>query len=1136
MNRRKLMSSRGLSHRRRTTIEMLEVRQVLSGDPIGDSLLGDEAAFTQFESDEAFDAYLTELAVRQHQHLFDQPGGWWYYPEVDVAFGGPEAGDDGRFSDTNVQIEGIDEADIVETNGEFLYILSDNELSVVDVSQPASPHVTWHHTFEEGHWPQGLYLHEDRLSVISGQGGYYYGGPELVDPAIDLAVDAIYPPYPVSPPTVRTTTFDLHEAGQPSLLQTTEVDGWLVNSRSIDGTIYLVVQDSIDLPLPRLLDVEPSDPVTDDPTGDADADALFAPDIWYPNDEITQVYESEASYRAWLTETGFDVLPEFTRYGASGDQLTSGDLVAPTDILVEEGELYPQFLSVVTLDTGSLDTAPQETTTVITQASGELFMSHDAIYLFRGKWQADGVSTNILKFDVDTATGVVTPAARGSVPGTVLNRFSADEHDGFLRIATTEGWGVDATNYISVLGQTGTSLEIVGQTDVAPGETIFSARFLGDEGYVVTFLRTDPLFRLDLSDPTAPTVVGELEIPGFSDYLQPMGSEHLLGLGRDADPETGIATALQVSLFDVGADQPALVDRYHFPGGQGSWTNATWDPHAFGFYPEYGVLALPVSSYYSETPWGRSAYPTYALFVLSVDPTDGIALAHTVEHASPVLRSVRIDDNLFSISSHTIEVVSLGSDATALSSIDYRDGGPVLLRDIDQHGDTPDTATRVELWNGGAIEMISRLEEGGDVDVFAISPSSAGALALDAKFSSDSELQVTITDAAGDEVAHHVFAAGDGLLLETDARTDWFVAVSSVDGEATGDYAVSFHWRADPLADDHADEIGPDATYVDFSDHFAELFGVLGTVDDRDVFVTDIEADGRIFLEDGGFPGIALTVEVVSGDTVTHYESIPGEVPHELAVQEGDRVYLVVHWQGVPEDVLIPNEYFLLAHFEPGDGGNGGGGGQGEDDHVDHFGPDATPIGPGPAELFGVLSDAEDRDVFQLEVTADSTVRIDALIFVDTGLQLFRYDANGELLDAWRADETAPELEFRMSQGEMQYLVVDGNATGGPIDYFAHVDVQPISTDGGGNSRDPVTSSDLNGDGSIDSFDAGLMFANWGMQVTPAADGLASEATPFGDLNGDGMIDAADAAILFAAWTDLPDDTADDAVDALFDE
>jgi uncharacterized secreted protein with C-terminal beta-propeller domain len=255
------------------------------------------------------------------------------------------------------------------------------------------------------------------------------------------------------------------------------------------------------------------------------------------------------------------------------------------------------------------------------------------------------------------------------------------EHDGYLRVATTEfdwWWGTDdgqqdEGSVVSVLEQRGGSLVTVGQVDgIAPGEQIYATRFMGDKGYVVTFEVIDPLFTLDLSDPTAPRIVGELEITGFSSYLHPAGDDHLLAVGMEATPE-GQILGLAVSLFDVSDfANPALADRYlvELEEDQWSWSEAMSDHHAFTYHR--GVLSIPAYIAGPDEWFG-------GLVVIDVDLDDGLTELGRIDHstlATPdryphVRRSVYIEDYLYSLSTLGLKVSRLREPSVTIAEVPF---------------------------------------------------------------------------------------------------------------------------------------------------------------------------------------------------------------------------------------------------------------------------------------------------------------------------------------------------------------------------------------------------------------------------------------------------------------------------------
>ncbi|MBM4372743.1 MAG: beta-propeller domain-containing protein, partial [Deltaproteobacteria bacterium] len=257
--------------------------------------------------------------------------------------------------------------------------------------------------------------------------------------------------------------------------------------------------------------------------------------------------------------------------------------------------------------------------------------------------------THIHKFEFDPGSGFAHYVASGTVIGYALNQFSFDERDSVLRVATTLpdwGWWDDdedqSESFVSTLVQEGDTLEIIGQVGgLGMGETIQSVRFIGEQGYVVTFRQTDPLYVVDLSDPTSPEVTGELKVPGFSSYIHPLDDDHLLTIGRDGT-EDGEVLGLSFQIFDVSdpAD-PVQVAKTTLPEDQNgySWSEAQWDHHAFVYFAHLGLLAIPVSGYnwsWDEgNNWGSYVDAFFSrLDLYHVSVADGIEPVGSVSHAS----------------------------------------------------------------------------------------------------------------------------------------------------------------------------------------------------------------------------------------------------------------------------------------------------------------------------------------------------------------------------------------------------------------------------------------------------------------------------------------------------------------------
>lgn len=696
---------------RRLKLESLEARQML--DAAGaDDMPG--MAFSRFASAEELSQFLLDDALKQYESLFGQPT-WRWGPWDDVYLAGGIAVDAAvprtDHSTTNTQVAGVDEADIIETDGEFLYVLGEDDLVIIDAS-PADGMSVASRVAIEGQ-PIGQFLSGNRLAVLS-----YLSPSYEVYPAIDIAVRApsIWPG-PSHEPELKLTLVDVTDRSAPSVVTETTFDGSFVDARAIGDRLYVISSDTLGLPAPEYTCTpieNAEEPV--DVDGDGVGDRVIA-DYWYWPQE-TCVYESKESYLARVVGREIELgTPQMTSDpggmldsalsvsgttgGTAGGTVggstgstnvdipsVTGPLTQPTSIYRPAGGDQRSLISITTFDMASSLPGVLASTAVPTTTTTEVYASLDSIYLVNPDWGTRwdvGPATSLLKFDL-LDDGGVDLVARGHVSGQTLNQFSIDEHNGYLRIATTQGWGTQSQNAVYVLAQSGERLEIVGSiVGLAPGERIFSARFMGDEGYVVTFRQVDPLFALDLSDPTDPRVVGELKIPGFSNYLQAADESHLIGIGRNADL-SGRVQELQVSLFDVGdMTDPQLEGTYGIHVGDWSWSEATTDHHAVGFYPGYDVLAIPVTNgggweWIDRDGDGTREFYHYRprtdlwVFQLNLDPaTDeaAIELLGRVQHDGHIRRSVRIGDVLYAVSENTVSAHPILDPATQIAKVHF---------------------------------------------------------------------------------------------------------------------------------------------------------------------------------------------------------------------------------------------------------------------------------------------------------------------------------------------------------------------------------------------------------------------------------------------------------------------------------
>jgi hypothetical protein len=490
------------------------------------------------------------------------PGNGEPAPSGQSGQGEAAADDSDGFSGTTIQEEGVDEADVVKTDGEFLYVMTGQELRIVRATPPAELELLG--TYELEGYGRDLYLVGNLVVALTSTGGGFYGGL-IAEDDVEVALQPIaVEPWYIPRPQSVVTILDVSDRSQPVLVQRTALDGSIAASRMIDGVLRLVVAN-------------------------------------YPYHYYDLLPLGGSGVEPALAEVDSDdLLPDYETTDADG-KVTEGNVV-------EVGSIYRPadadgfgVTTVVTLDTAS----PADFDAVAVLAEpGLIYASTEALYLTDTEWYYDyrRIDTDIYKFAFEPGTVVAVGA--GTVPGRVLNQYSMGEFDGYLRVATTTddlwlwetGEQIPSTNSVYVLGEAEGKLAVVGSIEnLAVGEEIQSARFIGRRGYVVTFEQIDPLFTLDLSDPAAPRVVGELKVPGFSTFITPMDDDHLLTVGVYVDPAgPGWSEGVQLSVFDVSNfANPQLVDSVVI-GDSNTYSEATHNPKAFTYFAAGDVVALPV--------------------------------------------------------------------------------------------------------------------------------------------------------------------------------------------------------------------------------------------------------------------------------------------------------------------------------------------------------------------------------------------------------------------------------------------------------------------------------------------------------------------------------------------------------------
>jgi uncharacterized secreted protein with C-terminal beta-propeller domain len=515
-------------------------------------------------------------------------------------------------STTNVQEAGVDEPDLVKTDGKRIITVVDGTLRVVDV---ASRKVTGSLALP-GAAASQLMLSGDRALVVT---------TSLAMMEKPLAPNGFAPSGGAS-----IVLVDL--AGTPKVLGTLAVNGTYLDARQVGGVARVVVSSS-----PRLSYVYPDGSRT-------------TAQVQRENERILE----SAPVSSWLPH--YELTTPTSR--------SEGTLVDCSRISFPRQPTASSMLTVLTLDlAAALGTGDPVS---IVAAGDTVYGSEQNLYVadqyqaFAGGGKAVvNPTTAIHQFDI-SQPGPPKHVASGVVQGTPINKYAFSEYQGTLRVATTSGFGASSSqSSVTVLKRDGDTLAQIGKVDgLGVGERIYSVRFLGAVGYVVTFRQTDPLYTLDLADPANPRVVGELKINGYSAYLHPAGDGRLIGVGQDANGQ-GRISGTQVSLFDVrDPAKPERLAQYHLPGAN---SEAEYDPHAFLYWQATGLLVLPVT--------GQRGDDGGSLVLRLSD--NGFSELGTVRHPSGTLRrALVIGDDLWTVSDAGLMATS-GDRATQLAWVPF---------------------------------------------------------------------------------------------------------------------------------------------------------------------------------------------------------------------------------------------------------------------------------------------------------------------------------------------------------------------------------------------------------------------------------------------------------------------------------
>ncbi|MBU5689352.1 MAG: beta-propeller domain-containing protein [Candidatus Aenigmarchaeota archaeon] len=567
------------------------------------------------------------------------------------------------YSKTNIQVEGVDEADIVKNDGEYIYAINRNNVLIVKAypveEMKALSQIEMRDT------PTQIFIDHDKL-IVFGYKNYEY---------------ITIPEFPIFyNPRSFVKVYDISKKDEPKLIKDIVISGSYVQSRLIDNYVYAVFSQQIYYHPVRPIEM---------PTISVDGNIK--------NVEAKQIYYFDYPDSSYSFTTILSLDLNNMNYE------TKTFLIGSTQIIYASKEnlyltftkyyniydFYDDFLNKVIIPS-----SPQELREKINDAMSRDISKNEKIALtqkiiedylidnpdqlnefyekvnenyaiYEKEISKEREKTIINKFSLNGLN--IELKAKAEVPGHILNQFSMDEYNGKFRIATTSGF-TEEENNVYVFDQ---NMNIVSKLEgIATSERIYSSRFIGDKLYLVTFKQIDPFFVIDLSD--QPKVLGYLKIPGVSDYIHPYDETHLIGFGREVD-EQGRVKGLKISLFDV-SDFAFPKELYSYKFGEaGSYSEANYEHKAFLFSKEKNLLVIPATI--SD---GTRFYPWQGAVVFNVSLENGISLKGKIDHgkqqfwSNQIKRSLYIDDVLYTVSDYMIKANSL-NDLSELAKINFEE-------------------------------------------------------------------------------------------------------------------------------------------------------------------------------------------------------------------------------------------------------------------------------------------------------------------------------------------------------------------------------------------------------------------------------------------------------------------------------
>lgn len=540
------------------------------------------------------------------------------------------------FTGTNNQISGVDEADIVKTDGFYIYQLTNNRLRIIRAFPLEDAGLIVEKTFEENAYYYQMFLQDDYLVLLGNRWETYQPEEPEEDQKPDTDDGEPKSSAPIDGRSMiwwgksyqRIVVYDISDRTDIKKVKSLEVEGYGLTARKIDNKIVLVTNKGGYWGMYRGF-------VEDNSTSDVNLE---------------------------------DVLPSYS----IDDE--KAKLVDATSVKVIG---IPDSTDMTTITTLTLDDGFKTEMEVIMAGAATVMATREHLYIAHQKWPQynemtgvyDGsVVTEIYKLNIENGVKLLSS---GKVDGYLINQFAMDEHDGKLRVATTtqkykqnQEW--ETENHVFVLDANMKEVGHLGK--IAVGESIYSVRFLGERVYMVTFEQVDPFFVIDLSS-NQPKILGELKIPGFSNYLHPIEGNLVFGIGKDVKVEADgrlITGALKISLFDVADELNPKEVKNLMIGSEYTYSEALYDHKAILYVKSKNLLAFTINDYNVAVSSDDKYYYTNQAIFVTVDPSGDLVLKNKViqkpndkEGDYSIQRIIHIDNYVYLLSDKMFTVLDI---------------------------------------------------------------------------------------------------------------------------------------------------------------------------------------------------------------------------------------------------------------------------------------------------------------------------------------------------------------------------------------------------------------------------------------------------------------------------------------------